>query len=180
MYRRAQDRIRTYFYKTREELIKQNLPNEELTELLIELKIKLKRVDHFGCYFDRNRQHGDNDMQCLCDPTGVFICQGRWDKKECLYNPHHSINPYSSREERIIFQTWNLDHKIERSRTIIPAIAKALQDWDKRKGVKNKEEYKVVYNKIFRQIFTTDNLKLVHIVCHDKSSHVSANIGSYF
>jgi DNA fragmentation factor beta subunit len=26
----------------------------------------------------------------------------------------HTINPYSSREERILFSTWNLDHVIER------------------------------------------------------------------
>lgn len=179
MYRRAQDRIRTYYYKTKDELMKQDLPNEELTELLIELKVKLKRVEYYGCYFDRKKSDS-KEMCCLCDPTGVFICQGRWDKEACLYNPRHNINPYTSREERIIFQTWNLDHRIERSRTIIPAITRAMKEWEKRKGIKNKEEFTIMYNKIFRQIFTIDNLKLVHIVCHDKARHVSANFGSLF
>lgn len=180
MYRRSQDRIRTYYYKTKDELMKMDLPNEELHELLLELRIKLKRVDHYGCYFDRSKVQVDSEMKCLCDPTGVFICQGRWDKEACLYNPRHNINPYSSREERIVFQTWNLDHKVERSRTIVPAVARALKEWAKTKGIKNKDEYKIIYNKVFHQLFTVDNLKLVHIVCHDKTRHVTTDIEHCF
>lgn len=43
----------------------------------------------------------------------IFIplpLQGSFDKKMC--QSLHSINPYSSRETRVIFSTWNLDHRL--------------------------------------------------------------------
>lgn len=35
--------------------------------------------------------------------------QGSFDEKVC--KSLHSINPYGSREGRIVFSTWNLDHR---------------------------------------------------------------------
>lgn len=35
--------------------------------------------------------------------------QGAFDRDAC--SSLHSINPYSSQESRIIFSTWNLDHR---------------------------------------------------------------------
>lgn len=77
MYRRSQDRIRTYYYRTREELSKQQVPGTQLHELLLELKIRLQRVEYYGCYFDRSKYEQQADLNCLCDPNGMFMCQGK-------------------------------------------------------------------------------------------------------
>lgn len=34
--------------------------------------------------------------------------QGPFDVDDCT--SRHSINPYSNRESRVLFSTWNLDH----------------------------------------------------------------------
>lgn len=46
-----------------------------------------------------------------CDETGKFTCQGKWELSGCPASDGHVINPYSSRESRILFSTWNLDHR---------------------------------------------------------------------
>ncbi|XP_022916392.1 DNA fragmentation factor subunit beta [Onthophagus taurus] len=163
MFRRAQDRVRTYFYRTKDELIKNPMSqSEKLGFLLKDLQEKLKQVKFFGCYFDRSA------TKSICDEKGNFFCEGRWDKPCCLYIPVHSINPYKSPEERIIFQTWNLDHAIERTRSIIPSIKDALVHDDKLNGKKKKI---IDVERIFDDLFTRNNLKFVHIVCHDKGAH---------
>lgn len=177
MFRRAQDRIRTYYYKTKDELLKNpDLPSERLHILLKELQDLLKDVNYFGSYFDRSKAIGDNKIKSICDEKGVFTCEGRWDKNFCLYVPVHTINPYRSREDRIVFQTWNLDHNIERSRSIIPAICSALKEIEAVNGKKKKQ---LDVKQIFDDIFTRNNLKLVHIVCHDKGAHDGKAAGPY-
>lgn len=274
MFRRAQDRIRMYFYKTKQELLKTNdivLPQKQLQSLMLELKTKLEMNKFHGYYFDRACA-GNENMKSICDVWGAFTCQGRWDKDRCLYHPTHSINPYVSREARIIFQTWNLDHNKERSRSIIPAIRVALRlcgdhrnhrdrfDDGRGRNVENGkicrplsfsigsfngenvapnarnnvvfEQNKVKEDKIvaddgdfvdtgseidgrsvanvvnsdqnvanvastdknvvgvknvnldvkgiYDDLFTIKNLKLVHIVCHDKGAHTTMKAGPYF
>ncbi|XP_060522771.1 DNA fragmentation factor subunit beta [Cylas formicarius] len=174
---RAQDRIRMYFYKTKEELLKATeLPPGTLCNLLNDLQSKLKLNKYHGYYFDRNAAAGDANVSALCNVAGVFTCHGRWDKNGCLYNPSHSINPYTSREERIVFQTWNLDHQVERSRSIIPAIREALRESGK---IMRDEKPSVDIKAIYNDLFTLNNLKLVHIVCHDKGAHVTKKAGPY-
>lgn len=178
MFRRAQDRIRTYYYKTKDELLKsKDLPPSKLTYLLNDLQSRLKTVKYFGCYFDRSSSYSllgadgeGHQLQSICDERGEFSCQGRWDKEMCLYTPVHKINPYTSREERIIFQTWNLDHLKERSRAIIPAICAALRE---------EGDLNIDVKSIFSDLFTMKNLKFVHIVCHDKGAHFSKTAGPY-
>nr|CAD7427790.1 unnamed protein product [Timema monikensis] len=104
--------------------------------------------------------------QQLCDDRGEFQCQGRWDRPECPYNEssRHVINPYCSKEARVLFQIWNLDHRIERSRTVVPAILEAA-------SISVQEHRKVNCSYFFTLLFTLSNLKLVHIVCHDKGAH---------
>ncbi|CAG9863359.1 unnamed protein product [Phyllotreta striolata] len=197
MFRRGQDRIRTYYYKTRDEIRKRkDVPASAAHSLFIELETKLKLNKYHGCYFDRADGGGDDDMKSsLCDREGTFRCQGRWDKEQCLYSPRHSINPYDSRESRIVFQTWNLDHYKERSRSIIPAVCAALRSVDSTdedsevdgskvaRAVKG--NFKTIRNgfldikAIYNDLFTLNNLKLVHIVCHDKGAHVGAVAGPY-
>ena len=58
--------------------------------------------------------------------SGLFSCEGRYDEDCCRYK-HHAINPYQSYEARILFSTWNLDHLVERSRTVVPALVRAVQ-----------------------------------------------------
>ncbi|XP_014807913.1 PREDICTED: DNA fragmentation factor subunit beta isoform X3 [Calidris pugnax] len=65
---------------------------------------KLKSVKYNGCYFDRREE----EEARLCTQEGWFSCQGPFDSNECPCK--HSINPYSNRESRILFSTWNLDH----------------------------------------------------------------------
>lgn len=72
----------------------------------------------------------------------------------------HSINPYGNRESRILFSTWNLDHIIEKKRTVVPTLAEAIQD-----GREVNWEY------FYSLLFTAENLKLVHIACHKKTTH---------
>lgn len=115
----------------------------------------------------------------LCNKDGEFKCQGYWDQVLCNYEDH-SINPYASRENAILFQIWNLDHRIEISRSIIPSILANVCDLAKAaagqsspvKCTKHKRAGKCVsVIQFFMEIFTVENLKLVHIVCHDKGVH---------
>lgn len=192
MSRRAQDRIRTYFYKTKEELLRsKDLPQARLQSLLTELRDRLKLNNYHGCYFDRAR-HGDEDMRSMCDPSGRFTCGGRWDRAVCLYEPPHGINPYSSREARIIFQTWNLDHGRERARAVVPAVCAALRACDFAVAANGKvykgidsdsvldgDRVSLDVKGIYNDLFTIANLKIVHIVCHDKGAHSSLKAGPY-
>ena len=52
--------------------------------------------------------------------------------------------------------------RIERSRTVLPSLVTAARRAGRRR---------VNWRYFHRLLFTTDNLRLVHIVCHDKSSH---------
>lgn len=223
-----------YYYKSKEELLKRNeiaISQKQLQTLLLDLHSRLKLNQFHGYYFDRARA-GDKNMKSICNASGAFRCQGRWDKNDCLYHPAHSINPYLSREARIVFQTWNLDHNKERSRSIIPAICTALRvcgtsrrDFDytdngRGRNVENgrvrrrlngqsvspsgqrvkilciedrnitegeEDDYDEIDRKnlrldvqgIYDDLFTTANLKLVHIVCHDKGAHTSSKAGPY-
>lgn len=116
----------------------------------------LKVAKYNGCYFDRTEKEPDR----LCTQEGWFTCQGSFDQDVCL--SFHSINPYSSKESRVVFSTWNLDHRIEKKRTVIPALQEALQ---------NRKCDDVNLDYFFGLLFTRENLKLVHIVCHKKGAH---------
>lgn len=61
MHRRCQDRIRTYLYKTIEQIknsdvyINDNKAREQLQNVIAFFKIQLKHDHYFGYYFDRSR-----------------------------------------------------------------------------------------------------------------------------
>ncbi|XP_074538366.1 DNA fragmentation factor subunit beta [Halichoeres trimaculatus] len=126
---------------------------QKASDCLVEM---LRAAKYNGCYFDRT----EKESLRLCTQEGWFICQGSYDEELCP--SLHSINPYGSREGRIIFSTWNLDHRVEKKRTIIPALLEALQ---------NHKSQEVNLNYFYRLLFTRENLKLVHIVCHKKGAH---------
>ncbi|NXT47487.1 DFFB factor, partial [Pluvianellus socialis] len=117
---------------------------------------KLKSVKYNGCYFDRREEEAVR----LCTAEGWFSCQGPFDRDDCPCK--HSINPYSNRESRILFSTWNLDHIIEKKRAVVPELAEAVTIRDGRE---------VNWEYFYQLLFTVDNLKLVHIACHKKTNH---------
>ncbi|XP_063064361.1 DNA fragmentation factor subunit beta [Engraulis encrasicolus] len=128
----------------------------ECRKVLDMMAAKLREAAYNGCYFDRTAK----DAHRLCSRQGWFTCQGAYDVEDC--HLLHSINPYGNRESRILFSTWNLDHMIEKKRTILPTLAQALQE--RKSGDINADYF-------YRLLFTTDNLRLVHIVCHKKGAH---------
>uniref|UniRef100_A0A8C6XY56 DNA fragmentation factor subunit beta n=1 Tax=Naja naja TaxID=35670 RepID=A0A8C6XY56_NAJNA len=124
-----------------------------VTEAMLE-KLKLEKYN--GFYFDRKEETKDR----LCTPEGWFSCQGPFDTEDCSWR--HSINPYGNKESRILFSTWNLDHIIEKKRAVLPTLVEAV------KGCNKKE---INWEYFYQLLFTMDNLKLVHIVCHKKTVH---------
>lgn len=220
MARRSQDRIRGYFYKTKEECMKSDLyrtnvkARELLKRILDIFQHFLIGVDHFSSLFNRkweNRhkivlQHDDEDDDdvdatanapprkkrremirdalsdshlnrkfyvSLCDQYGDFVCHGSWNSDACKYKGHR-INPYASRENVVLFQVWNLDHQIEITRSVIPSLLADVMRIVEGRAIcrkHNKRGKTVTIIKYFLELFTMDNLKLVHIVCHDKAGH---------
>ncbi|XP_041063044.1 DNA fragmentation factor subunit beta isoform X2 [Carcharodon carcharias] len=126
------------------------------------IKRQLQQTEFNGCYFDRRANYDRR----LCTAEGWFTCQGAFDEDFCSFV--HSINPYGSRENRIAFSTWNLDHGVEKKRTIIPTIVKTVTQ-------QNIDDRDVEH--FYSLLFTLANLKLVHIVCHKKTkgSHIILN-----
>lgn len=154
----CENRIRSYtkeLVEATKSIQEDKVRNEFLkaSEFLVET---LKAAKYNGCYFDRTEKQQDR----LCSKEGWFTCQGSFDQDVC--SSLHSINPYSSQESRVIFSTWNLDHRIEKGRTIIPALIEVLQ---------NHECSNVNLEYFYHLLFTRHNLKLVHIVCHNKGAH---------
>ncbi|XP_028172805.1 DNA fragmentation factor subunit beta-like [Ostrinia furnacalis] len=180
MSKRVKERMKGYYYKTKSALqaselyinTKSGRGKRLIDQFLVDLRKILESNKYNESYFNRKAdQHAR-----ICNDSGLFECGGLWSKDTCSYEGDHVINPYRSREERIIFQTWNLDHKIELSRSIIPNILKAIE------GLYNGDIKCITCEAAFKQgtveadryyieIFTRENLKLVHIVCHYKGRH---------
>ncbi|XP_029411652.1 DNA fragmentation factor subunit beta isoform X2 [Nannospalax galili] len=129
---------------------------EDYSRILRSMCQKLRSVHYNGSYFDRGAEAGGR----LCTTEGWFSCQGPFDLDSC--SSKHSINPYGNRESRILFSTWNLDHIIEKKRTIVPTLAEAVQEQAGRE---------VDWEYFYSLLFTSQNLKLVHIACHKKTTH---------
>ncbi|NWU93818.1 DFFB factor, partial [Upupa epops] len=129
---------------------------DEYKTIIDLMSAKLKSVKYNGCYFDRREEEAAR----LCTAEGWFSCQGPFDRADCPCK--HSINPYSNRESRILFSTWNLDHIIEKKRAVVPELAEA---------VKTRDGREVNWEYFYQLLFTVENLKLVHIACHKKTNH---------
>lgn len=219
MRRKAQDRIRGYFYKFKDEATKNKLyrSNSKARSLLLEIiesfKYLLIANNYFACLFDRTHASKINDVdeldamritkkrkieiqnavsndefanlnrfqKSLCNYLGEFKCFGPWFQTSCNY-ANHSINPYICRENLILFQTWNLDHQIEFSRTILPSLMSNVDEIVNNKHAMCKKHkqpaVQVSILSYFKEFFTISNLKLCHIVCHDKGSHALSSNGT--
>jgi DNA fragmentation factor beta subunit len=218
MKMKARDRIKGYFYKTKDELTKSNIyrtsikGREIIDHFLNDLFLFLNAVNYFEVLFDRSHEKrhqttakNENDetdarafvkrrridadtkikiretsifddvLVTLCNKAGFFNCQGFWSANKCEYD--HKINPYASRESLILFQTFNLDHQIEISRSIFPSILKNVESLCAKEDVlcesHNLPCISISTLSYFLEIFTVKNLKLVNIICHDKASHES-------
>ncbi|XP_042229902.1 DNA fragmentation factor subunit beta-like isoform X2 [Homarus americanus] len=167
----ADRRMRGYLMHTKTELNKdRQLPAVSSYNQAVEfLKNQLSINKYNAKYFDRKAAPGER----LCDANGLFECEGPYNTDRCP--GIHFINPYASREMRIMFSTWNLDHIIEKSRAVIPALKSALYAQEKSKG-----NLKVNLPYFYDLLFThknanvqhcNGNLKLVHTACHDKKCH---------
>lgn len=129
---------------------------EEYSRIVAVMGRELRAAQYHGTYFDRGAKAGHR----LCTPEGWFCCQGPFDVDACASK--HSINPYGNRESRVLFSTWNLDHIIEKKRTVVPTLAEAVTARDGRE---------VAWEYFYDLLFTSENLKLVHIACHKKTTH---------
>ncbi|BFF93794.1 DNA fragmentation factor subunit beta [Drosophila madeirensis] len=120
------------------------------------------------------KQHSilDDWSVSLCTDLGDFYCQGAYSDNGNCCSLQHTINPYASRENLILFQVWNLDHQIELCRTILPALVANVEELVSKPQLKcalhNKRVVDISVLEYFLEIFSLKNLKLVHIVCHDK------------
>ncbi|GAB1604617.1 DNA fragmentation factor subunit beta-like [Argonauta hians] len=132
--------------------------SQDIEKLMLQLKNKLDENSYHGSYFDRSA----SENQRICNSKGLFKCEGKFDQSSCEYS--HSINPYSSRFNCLVFSLWDLDHIIEKTRVVIPTILKAAE----LKGPKQILDCDSIYN----LLFTRENLKFVFRECHCKTSRV--------
>ncbi|XP_037813867.1 DNA fragmentation factor subunit beta isoform X2 [Lucilia sericata] len=224
--RKAQDRVRTYYYKTKDELTRnhlyrQNLKARKVIDSILEkFRYLLIGCDYFSMIFDRKyepkhdflREKLEKDDETdaraavpnkklkqvikdytlrneildewsvsLCTDLGDFYCQGSYSDSQNNCSLQHSINPYASRENLILFQVWNLDHQIELSRTILPSIIANVRELiEHPRRVCHLHKQPVVDISVleyFLEIFSLKNLKLVHIVCHEKVQRTNKSNG---
>ncbi|XP_074704217.1 DNA fragmentation factor subunit beta isoform X1 [Strix aluco] len=153
----CESRIRSYMKEVSSSISTVHPTARDAYKRIIDLMSdKLRSVKYNGCYFDRREEEAVR----LCTAEGWFSCQGPFDRDDCPSK--HSINPYSNRESRILFSTWNLDHIIEKKRAVVPELAEA---------VKTRGGREVNWEYFYQLLFTVDNLKLVHIACHKKTNH---------
>lgn len=224
--RKAQDRVRGYYYKTRDELTRNRLYRQNpkarkiIDSVLEKFRYLLIGCDYFSMMFDRRhepkhdfvleKQERDDETDArnavpnkklkqvikeytlrneildewsvsLCTDLGDFYCQGTYSDKSNDCALQHTINPYASRENLILFQVWNLDHQIELCRTILPSLLANVKDLvDNPKQLCQLHKKPVVDISVleyFLEIFSLKNLKLVHIVCHEKVQRTNRSNG---
>ncbi|CAH1776235.1 unnamed protein product [Owenia fusiformis] len=157
----AERRVRGYLRTAQEEVNKAiscKSQKAQLDAVMENFKERLRENKYHGTYFSRkDHKHADS----MCDEFGWFRCEGAYDEDSC--DRIHRINPYGDRDSRVLFSTWNLDHVIEKSREILPSLVNSAGKVPKDKQI----NWQYFYN----LLFTRDNLKLVHIVCHKKEEH---------
>ncbi|KNC25286.1 hypothetical protein FF38_02554 [Lucilia cuprina] len=224
--RKAQDRVRTYYYKTKDELTRnhlyrQNLKARKVIDSILEkFRYLLIGCDYFSMIFDRKyepkhdflREKLEKDDETdaraavpnkklkqvikdytlrneildewsvsLCTDLGDFYCQGSYSDSHNNCSLQHSINPYASRENLILFQVWNLDHQIELSRTILPSIIANVRELIEQPrricSIHKQPVVDISVLEYFLEIFSLKNLKLVHIVCHEKVQRTNKSNG---
>ena len=77
---------------------------KKLRVVVSHFKDELKDCKYYASYFARSAK-----CDRFCDKAGWFLCEGSYGEDSCMRR--HSINPYATRDARILFSTWNLDHQ---------------------------------------------------------------------
>ncbi|XP_067947177.1 DNA fragmentation factor subunit beta-like [Watersipora subatra] len=188
MRRIAEQRIKNYFYDTKDYVFEElNVPKEpkklkeklkrpeDLTkvqlkavQILDEWQDKLKAIKYYSYYFSK----ADHAKGAFCDKKGWFECEGHYKSEiGCTYNQTkdgkrnihlgHWINPYLSRDARTLFRDWHLDHQRQQI-----DVKKELVEKIKNKSIKESDK-----DSFYSLLFTRENIKLVYSQCHDKSAH---------
>jgi DNA fragmentation factor, 40 kD, beta subunit len=158
----AKSRVRSYFYDARRAVqaaVTPSVYKEVFDTIFQNFHATLVENEFYADYFGRRAAVEIR----LCDAAGWFNCQGPFDADTCP--SLHLINPYDNKECRIVFSTWNLDHQIEKSRQVVPALLAAATAVPKGAMVN--------CNFFYGLLFTTANLRLVHIACHKKYEHAT-------
>eukprot|EP00795_Rhopilema_esculentum_P006929 gene6929-12544_t len=164
--RSAIQRVRSYFNHSKDFIDKSKdvspKGRKELLFILAEFRRKLQSKKYYEEYFARS---SESELK-FCNKLGWFECEGQYNKENCTGS--HKINPYSSRDARILFKTWNLDHRIEKSREILPKLIKATEECPEEKTVNLEYFYDL--------LFTRVNLRLVDVRCHVIAAHDECKI----
>ncbi|EDV58708.1 DNA fragmentation factor subunit beta [Drosophila erecta] len=154
--------------KQKHEFLQQHLGEEETDAG----RIPSKRLRQVIKEYTKENCILDEWSTSLCSDLGDFYCQGSYSENGNSCSKQHTINPYASRENLILFQVWNLDHQIELCRTILPALVANVEELVSHPQIKcslhNKQVVDISVLEYFLEIFSLKNLKLVHIVCHER------------
>ncbi|XP_030377310.1 DNA fragmentation factor subunit beta [Scaptodrosophila lebanonensis] len=144
-----------------------SVPNKRLRQIIKDYTVRHQILDEWSV--------------SLCTNLGDFYCQGAYSDNGNNCALQHTINPYASRENLILFQVWNLDHQIELSRTILPALVANVRELitqpQKKCALHKKRVIDISVLEYFLEIFSLKNLKLVHIVCHEKVQRTNRSNG---
>ncbi|EDV94043.1 GH25112 [Drosophila grimshawi] len=144
-----------------------SVPNKRLRQVIKDYTVRNAILDEWSV--------------SLCTDLGDFYCQGAYSDNGNFCSMQHTINPYASRENLILFQVWNLDHQIELCRSILPALVDNVQELvtqpQRKCALHKKRVVDISVLEYFLEIFSLKNLKLVHIVCHEKVQRVNRSNG---
>ncbi|XP_071840659.1 DNA fragmentation factor subunit beta-like [Apostichopus japonicus] len=155
---KAKTRTKSYLSDTREKLVQKN-DDEEMKQKKRDVIKKFSSKLTENSYYDKRFDRYDEGNEKLCNRDGKFDCKGAYNEDSCDSNNH--INPYLNRGYCKLFSFWNLDHRIEKGREVLPQLEKAIKDSSR----------KVNLDYFYELLFTMKNLKLVCTECHDKKDH---------
>nr|XP_017105571.2 DNA fragmentation factor subunit beta [Drosophila bipectinata] len=165
-------------FEQKHEFLQQHQQGEEETDAV---SVPSKRLRQVIKEYTKENSILDEWSVSLCTDLGDFYCQGSYSENGNCCSLQHSINPYASRENLILFQVWNLDHQIELCRTILPALVASVEELisqpHRKCAVHNKRVVDISVLEYFLEIFSLKNLRLVHIVCHEKTPRKNRSNG---
>ncbi|XP_016916229.1 DNA fragmentation factor subunit beta isoform X2 [Apis cerana] len=197
LHRRCQDRIRGYLYKTIDQIKSSDVfskdprARKQLLYAIAFFKMQLKEDHYFGYYFDRSRAKigslgGRDERDSSTSCYDHCPCRLKWLDESTYFRLFGTIGQHcddvdavkrrnerncgakGEEEEEEAEKTCPYkirrtgEDTIERSRTLIPLLLKLATQ-----GTANEMDLFEIYD----NLFTVKNLRLVHIVCHDKGSH---------
>ena len=88
-----------------------------LQSILDDFYQELAANDYHSSYFSR---HPRAVCDRFCDEGGWFSCEGLYNEDKCKH--FHTVNPYASYHDRLLFSTWNLDHRWEAILTVSTVV----------------------------------------------------------